>query len=481
MVVVGGGPCALAAVRELADAGVAVTVLDAGRRAPRGITVRVAGRTVLRWVQPGFRSDDRQRSSRDPATRWISSLSWGGLTNYWTGACPRFHPNDFTDGAAISDIYEWPLRYDELVPFYERCEDHLRLTAGDGFATAPPGRARYYHDPASDWAEVIAAARAAGHPIGPIPISKGRSWMAVARPREFVAEQCLDPRSLRSGLVRVRRGCRVLRVRPDGARWRVEHLGPDGSLEETTVRAVVLAAGALDTTEILLRSGGADFPGGLGNAHGVLGRYLHDHPREWWPVDLDRPLTALSHPMYVAREAYGAGPPLHASSLTIGLARGRDRLPTLWNGRRARVGVQVLGTMTPSERAGIFLDGDPVSNAPESLLAIDLVFDEATRGLMDEARQRFVRVMADAGVGATLGPGHTLVPGEAAHFGGTARMHADPRHGVVDAWNRVHGAAGIVVADASCFTTTPEKNPTLTAMALAARAARRLAAELGDG
>jgi choline dehydrogenase-like flavoprotein len=58
-------------------------------------------------------------------------------------------------------------------------------------------------------------------------------------------------------------------------------------------------------------------------------------------------------------------------------------------------------------------------------------------------------------------------------------MHANPEFGVVDADNRVHGAPNVVVCDASCFTTGPEKNPTLTAMAIAARAARRLAADLG--
>jgi choline dehydrogenase-like flavoprotein len=53
-------------------------------------------------------------------------------------------------------------------------------------------------------------------------------------------------------------------------------------------------------------------------------------------------------------------------------------------------------------------------------------------------------------------------------------MHADPEFGVVDARNRLHDVPNVVVADSSCFTTGPEKNPTLTAMALAARAADHL-------
>jgi choline dehydrogenase-like flavoprotein len=56
-------------------------------------------------------------------------------------------------------------------------------------------------------------------------------------------------------------------------------------------------------------------------------------------------------------------------------------------------------------------------------------------------------------------------------------MHADPRYGVVDGWNRLHAAPNVIVADMASFTTNPEKNPTLTAMALAARAAHRLATD----
>lgn len=478
-VVVGGGPCAAVAARELVEAGARVVMLDAGRRAPRGLTVRCAGRTLMRAVEPGFVAVNRQRRSADPETLWTSSLSWGGLSNYWTGACPRFHPLDFTEGARLDERYEWPIRYEDLVPFYERCEDDLVLTVGDGFSTAPAGRARYRHRPPSDWVGVIEAARAAGHPIGPIPIARGRPWMVVPRAREFDAHACLRGAVASSRRLDVVHGARVLRVRPDDRATLVEYADASGGVVALDARVVVLAAGALDTTEILLRSAGNDFPDGLGNGQGVLGRYLHDHPKDWWPATIDRPLTALHHPIYVARRDYETDPPLSATSLTIGLGRERDRLATLWNGTRSLVGVQVFGTMTPTEAVGVSLDGPAASNDPRSLLAIELTFDSAAELLMDRARQRFVDVMAAAGIEAQPGAPHPLAPGASNHFGGTARMHRDPRYGVVDEWNRLHEAPSVLVADASCFTTTPEKNPTLTAMALAARAARHAGEQLG--
>ena len=69
-----------------------------------------------------------------------------------------------------------------------------------------------------------------------------------------------------------------------------------------------------------------------------------------------------------------------------------------------------------------------------------------------------------------------MIPGTSVHFGGTARMHARPELGVVDAHSRVHGAGNVYVGDMSVFTTGPEKNPTLTSMALAIRAADHLVA-----
>jgi choline dehydrogenase-like flavoprotein len=60
-------------------------------------------------------------------------------------------------------------------------------------------------------------------------------------------------------------------------------------------------------------------------------------------------------------------------------------------------------------------------------------------------------------------------------------MHRLPRFGMVDGWNRLHAVPNVAVVDSSSFTTGPEKNPVLTAMALAARAGHRLAGELKAG
>ena len=98
---------------------------------------------------------------------------------------------------------------------------------------------------------------------------------------------------------------------------------------------------------------------------------------------------------------------------------------------------------------------------------------------MVRARQRFEELFAVAGIRAEpIGPFHDLAPGSSVHYAGTVRMHTEKRYGVLDGYNRVHDAPNVLVTDMSCFTTNPEKNPTLTAMALSSRAALKLADSL---
>ena len=79
-------------------------------------------------------------------------------------------------------------------------------------------------------------------------------------------------------------------------------------------------------------------------------------------------------------------------------------------------------------------------------------------------------MLGSAGLDVTVdGPFDEPHPGSSVHYGGSVRMHSDPAFGVLDVWNRMHDVPNVAVVDSSSFTTGPEKNPTLTAMALAHR------------
>lgn len=477
VVVIGSGPCGAAAAHQLVSRGVDVLMLDSGDAAPTGLLVRGAGNILFRRYGWGHYSNDRHVDDTGTVD-WYSSLSLGGLSNFWTAAVPRFAPDDFTEGGRLDERYVWPVRYDDVAPFYELAERLLKVTVGDDIAGVPPGVGHRRHRLPADWSAVAEAAARNGEGVGVIPMAYGDRWMFARRATEFSSYQCVVEPLLQSPRFQLRGGAHVSRLSwnaKTGAVDAVEFVDRhSGRTEKVRARAVIVAAGAIDSTAILLRSTSDDFPSGLGNSAGLLGRYLTDHPREWWQASLDRPMRALAHPVYIARRAHADSDPLMATSQTVGLTSPVERLRTYVGRRTSTVGVQVFGTQVPKPDVGVTLEpgDDPVHQRPRISLAYD---DAALRNLIS-GRDRFRDVMRDAGLSTEiLNPGHELRPGSSVHFAGTVRMHADPQFGMLDSWNRMYDVPNVAVADMSCFTTNPEKNPTLTAMALAIRAADHLA------
>ena len=183
--------------------------------------------------------------------------------------------------------------------------------------------------------------------------------MVVRRGTEFSSYHCMVAplESSSPSSFQLKTGAYVTRLNWSSASGRVESVEyvdrRTGAREHVRGRAVVLAAGAIDSTVIVLRSTSDDFPNGLGNSAGFVGRYLHDHPREWWTVETRTPLTALAHPVYVARADHADSEPLMATLAHAWPRVGRsDRLRTFYGGRATALGVQVLGTMVPTPEVG---------------------------------------------------------------------------------------------------------------------------------
>lgn len=483
VIVVGSGPCGAVAAHRLVERGIRVLLLDAGASAPRGVVVRAAGNTVFRWRDSSALRSDRLPTDNGKSV-WYSSLSLGGLSNYWTAAVPRFAPADFTDGERLDRRFRWPVGYEDLAPHYDAAEEHLTVTAAAPIPGIPANRLRHRTTVPPDWAQVVEQAAANGDGVGAIPMAKGSPWMFALRGTEFSSYRCVLWPMLDDPRFELRSGAQVVRVRWSSSTSRVEGVEyvdhATGRSEFAAARAVVLAAGTIDTTTILLTSVSSDFPDGIGNSHGLVGRYLHDHPREWWAAKTGRPMRALAHPIYLARKDHADSEPLMATSHTIGLVSGRQRPRTYLRGRTDRVGVQVFGTMIPRPEFRVSIDRSSTCPLPAPRIELSYAADAAAN--IESSRARFSEVIGAAGLDVdVIGPFHDLVPGSSVHHAGTVRMHDDPEFGVLDAWNRVHDAPNVVVCDMSAFTTGPEKNPTLTAMALAIRAADRLATDLAGG
>jgi choline dehydrogenase-like flavoprotein len=248
-------------------------------------------------------------------------------------------------------------------------------------------------------------------------------------------------------------------------------------------KAVVLAAGALASTKLLLDSSSHTFPHGLGNTNGLLGTHLHDHPLQMCIIEMGRSMPRLAHPAYLTRAPYEESEPLLAAGCLLGARISQiDRLLTLTPARTRVFGVNIFGTMVPSCEGRVALNSKAKDRFGLPQLEIAIGYGPDVTANLERARERLLLVLDSAGLQPSVRALYPVFqPGASVHFGGTIRMHASPEYGVSNGWGRLHDVPNLMVADSSVFTTSVEKNPVLTAMALAARGATRLADDLKCG
>jgi choline dehydrogenase-like flavoprotein len=477
IIVIGSGPSGAMAALTLVEQGMPVTLLESGTRAPDGLLVRAMGRNVFRR-----RSD---APSSGAGTTWLQSLVPGGLSNYWVGASPRFSPDDFVEGERLHERYRWPLEYDDLVGYYERAERVLRIVGDPTDVPNLPApvvqRARRLP---GAWRRVARHAAAAGHGLAPIPLADGPDWMISRTGVGFNSFTHVVRPLLQRPNFELRLGAHALRLEWCGASRRVTGVvyrdRVTGHDERIAAAGVVLAAGPLASTRLLLNSCCSDFPDGLGNGEGLLGHYLHEHPSQWFRIELKGgALPRLSQAAYLTRGPVSDSAPLLAGGTTIGFTSMQDKIKSALPSQTREFGVLVFGTMVPTASNSLELDSQDTDEFGLPTVRPNLHYAADEVRNLAHVRQALGEILDAAGYPCSVprcvpDP----VPGTSVHYGGTVRMHASPRYGVLDGWNRMHTVNNVVVADASAFTTGVEKNPTLTAMALAARASERLAHDL---
>ena len=486
VVVIGSGPAGAAAAHELVRAGIPVTMLEAGTGGPEGLLVRVSGRNVYR-KSPKPPQDAGHLVSGDPRTQCLVKLAPGGLSNCWTGAVPRFAPEDFAEGARIHERFRWPITYSDLAPYYERLERTLEITSDPrDVPQLPGGFAGYRHRLPADWQDVARCASHHGQGFTTYPLADGPPTMLVRRGTAFNSYSSIVRPLLKLPNFRLETAAHALQLQWSANERRVDavvyHSGRTGRQERIQALAVIVACGALGSAKLLHNSTCSEFPQGLGNSRGLLGRFLHDHPREWWSFEMDRPRSYLAPSAYLTRLPYDTSAPLMATSWTLGTTSFMGRIRSRFGLKGTAVGVQILGTMIPSESCFAKPSATQKDRFGFPALEVCIRYSDAEIDNVVRARQHLLNLFDEAGCRTSMGYiDPTLFPGTAAHFGGTARMHSNPDFGVVDAWNRVHDVPNVLVCDAASFTTATEKNPTLTVMAIAARAATQLAHDLKHG
>ncbi len=533
VVIAGSGPGGGTVAAQVAEAGLRVLLVERGAAIAPGAAPQDHLHNTMSWRYRNMchapDSDPRSVESagvvqvvEPPDPRRIDSayiLGGGSLT--WGMQAWRFDPDDFRMASkygipAGSSLADWPLTYEDLKPYYAQAERELGVAGPAGGGPGEPGDTAYpmtLFAPTEVDVWLAAGARRCGWATQPVPLAVNTVPHA-GRPACIRCRQCIGfacpvdakngshnamvSRAVETGLCDLALQTRVALVTTnarglvDGAELIERDTG--GGLRRRRVRAkaVVLAAGAIETARLLLLSHSRHHPDGLGNAFGHVGRHLQTHT---YPVAMG------VLPPDVGPTSGGPGPGIATLALThdnpgvIGgalLANDFVKTPiAFWEsalppsvprwgkankdamrrlfGRVVDIRGPVQQIPSPDRRVTLqpeVRDAVGVSTVrlggeihPETRRAARFIEEQAVRWLTESgAEPVWVGQQGDASY----------------HQAGTARMSLAPEDGVTDAGGRVHGHDNLFVADASVHVTNGAFNPALTIFALSIRTSQSI-------
>jgi len=517
VVVVGSGACGGFDAKELAERGLRVAILEAGPAVePQHLEapsdphpLRQASMVPERQSTQARHPDFFRRNPRlfvddvdhpyttpaDAPFTWIRGRQVGGRTLTWGGLTLRMSPFEIEGPVREGFGDPWPLSYDELAPYYDEVERFLGVRgARDGLPQLPdgtfapacemtPAERLFKAAVESRWPErrvVSGRGIPLAHPDDgpqhwpPFTSQRGALGAALATGRAVLVPDAVVHEVRLSSDTGKARGVSVL-----DAATRLDY-----TLE---ARAVVLAASTLESTRILLASRRSE--GGLGNSSGLLGCYLMDHPCIGiygaipdLPSLPDPPPLRGPHSIVIPRFTN-----LHGSDRTFaggfGIFGGLQRKAFnsgVFSRGPAKILLQAYGEMLPRRDNRVTLDPTTVDRFGLPVLHIRCVWSDNERALLSGMEATLAELLEVMGARVVSAPPTVPVPGTMVHEVGTARMGRDPKTSVLDPDNRLWDADNVLVVDGACWPSGGWQNPTLTMMALAARACRRLADRLSS-
>lgn len=498
--VIGSGAAGITIAREFLGSGLRVAVLAGG------------GRSQTRPDQDLYNSEIV--GLPHPGTHEGRARTFGGTTTLWGGQALPLDEIDFERRPWVAHS-GWPFTRAEIAPYYGRAQRAMHLPALDfeaqvweRFGIAPPA-----------------------YDAGLL-----RATFSQWSPRPNFATNYQEALE-RSGNVSVYLNAHAVNIHAGPSGATVEHVevrSLSGRVGRVRARQYVVCGGGIETARLLLASDGVA-PAGLGNGHGVVGRYFQDHPAvkfaEVFPERRRRfqelydhfyqggvkllPKIALAPAAQRRRGTLNAvaivqfdTPPdsgITASKELLRALKSR-RAPTgaqLWNAARgadevARLALRYrLGNRSYSPARGrIFLEAH-CEQEPDPDSRISLCDERDALGMrrarvdwrVTDLHRTTVLALEEtiSAEFARLKLGHLESLGvfgagsdwrakvyDVNHHMGTARMHDDPRQGVVDRHCRVHGVDNLHVGSSAVFPTGGYSNPTLTLMALCLRLSDRL-------
>ena len=548
VIVVGSGASGGWASKRLAEAGLKVALLEAGKpQSDRNFTehkpefelkYRNQAKELLQKTRPiqsrfacsEYNSDWFINDLEEPYTTpndqpflWMGRLRvTGGRTNVWGRVSLRFSDLDFK--AASHDGYgeDWPLSYKDLEPYYDLVEKYVGVTGmSEGLEHLPDGQFQppmpltcqetiFRERCKAKLDRVVTLARSANltRPIN------GRGPCHYCGPCErgclthsyFNAAFTTVPDALRTGNCTIIHQAMVHKVLMDEGANRatgVLYVDRDGKqTRELHARVVILCAQTQESTRVLLNSASREYPNGLANSSGVLGRYLTAHVRsgggsgEFPSFGAQPTLGGPNKPVgiYVPRFRNLKNQPAAKNFLRGYGYEGESSLDFDWDATgfgdgfkksllepRSSLDITGFGEVLPRWENRVEIDPAVKDIFGIPVLRILMADGENENAMIKDMGESAGEMLEAAGAKNIRTYADPSAPRWALHEAGTARMGSDRKNSVLNQFQQAHDVKNLFVMDASGFASNPCQNPTLTIMTLCVRSCDYLIGELKRG
>jgi len=457
---------------------------------------------------------------------WMRGYHVGGRSIMWGRHSYRWSDLDFEANAKDGIAVDWPVRYKDIAPWYDRVEEYIGVSGENlGLSQLPDGKfepmmqlncvEQHFREQVAEQFDgrVVTAGR-----VAHITSDKKYDGRSKCQFRNRCIRGCpfggyfssvssTLPAAERTGNMTLRANSIVHEVIYDAATGKASGVKViDRETKESIVfnaKIVFLCASAMASSAILMQSKSERFPNGLGNDSDQLGRNIMDHQLG---VGASGTFDGFEDKYYKGRKPNGVYIPrfrnldtntkkdyLRGFGYQGGASRGnweeaiaehafgKDLKEAVLKPGGWTMGIMGFGEVLPYEENRFTLDYDNLDEWGLPTLTFDAEFKDNEWKMREDMKAQAVAMLEQAGfknVNAYDNPGAL---GLGIHEMGTARMGRDPKTSVLNGYNQVHACPNVFVTDGSFMTSASCVNPSLTYMAFTARAANYAAEQLKKG
>ena len=470
-----------------------------------------------------FVNDHTYPYEQDQPFNWYRGYHVGGRSLMWARHVFRYSDLDFEANLREGVGIDWPIRYADISPWYEHVERFIGASGENSGLPQHPSQILQppfemnalekhiksaFEKAFTDRRLICSATAVLSREHNGRGPCQGRNQCARGCPFSayFSSNGVTLPAAAKTGNLTLQPDSIAHSLIYDDAKKRVTGVRVvDSATHKTTEyssRVVFVCGSTLNSTALLLNSRSARFPNGLGNDSGELGHNLMDHHNGGGATASysgladryyrGRRATSMYIPKFrnvTKREEKfkrGYGYEVYTSRGTW--TRGVDSAdfgadfkneitrPGEWN-----LYTEGYGETLSNHENHIRISPDEVDAWGIPKIHVSMKYRENEHAMAEQMKDDAVEMMKAAGLENVQGFNHPVTPGSVIHEMGTARMGRDPKTSVLNARNQVHAVPNVFVTDGSCMVSSPSQNPSLTYMALTARAVDHAVGQLKSG